>query len=349
MDRKKIDDINVESSAQVLTPAQLHAELPASDPHLEVVEAGRQTIRNILEDKDDRLFIVIGPCSVHDPKAALEYAEQLKGLADRVRDRFYLIMRVYFEKPRTTVGWKGMINDPSMDDSFQVEEGLRWARRLLLDITGLGLPTSTEALDPVTPQYIGDLLSWSAIGARTTESQTHREMASGLSTPVGFKNGTDGNILVAINAMKSSLNPHHFLGIDAAGRIAVFQTRGNPHCHVVLRGSDRGPNFDPKSLAECQKALHENKLPEKIMVDCSHGNSNKDHERQPGVFEACIEQVQAGNNALCGIMVESNLFAGNQKIPKDLSQLKYGVSVTDKCIDWETTERMILEGYSRLG
>jgi len=344
----KLENINVKGSYRVLTPDELHQELPAADQQLKVVQSSRQIIEDILEGKDKRIFVVIGPCSVHDPDAAMEYARRLKALADQVQARLYLVMRVYFEKPRTTIGWKGMINDPAMDDSFQVEEGLKRARRLLLDITAMGLSVATEALDPITPQYLSDLISWAAIGARTTESQTHREMASGLSMPVGFKNGTDGNILVAINAMKSCLSPHHFLGIDTEGRISVFMTRGNPYSHVVLRGSDRGPNYDAKSLAECVAALKQNQLREKIMVDCSHGNSNKDHKNQPAVFAACMDQVVAGNKALCGIMIESNLMPGNQQIPADLSQLAYGVSVTDKCLGWEATEEMIRGGYKRL-
>ncbi|HEX5038490.1 MAG TPA: 3-deoxy-7-phosphoheptulonate synthase, partial [bacterium] len=239
-------------------------------------------------------------------------------------------------------------NDPRMDDSFRIEEGLKLARKILLDITSMGLPTATEALDPITPQYLSDLISWSAIGARTTESQTHREMASGLSTPVGFKNGTDGNIQVAINAMQSSLKPHHFLGIDANGRISVFTTRGNAYSHVVLRGADSGPNYDAESIAKCEAVLEKNKLRKKIMVDCSHGNSNKDHRKQSTVFDHCIDQVVAGNRSICSMMVESNLHEGNQKIPADLSQLKYGVSVTDQCIDWETTEPLILKAHERL-
>jgi 3-deoxy-7-phosphoheptulonate synthase len=312
------------------------------------VLAGREAIRNILDDKDRRLFVVIGPCSIHDPKAAMEYADRLKKLAGRVKETLFLVMRVYFEKPRTTVGWKGLINDPRMNDSFHIEEGLKLARKVLLDITAMGLPTATEALDPITPQYLSELIAWSAIGARTTESQTHREMASGLSTPVGFKNGTDGNIQVAINAMQSALKPHHFLGIDANGKIAVFKTRGNPYSHVVLRGADSGPNYDPESVARCEAALKKNGLRPKIMIDCSHGNSNKDHKNQSKVFDHCIERVLEGDRAICGMMVESNLFEGNQRIPADLSQLKYGVSVTDQCIDWETTEALVIKAHERL-
>jgi 3-deoxy-7-phosphoheptulonate synthase len=348
MDLKQLVNVNVADSAPVPTPAEIQALLPASEKSLKTVLAGREAIRGILDDQDGRLFVVIGPCSIHDPKAAMEYAGRLKKLADRIKDTLFLVMRVYFEKPRTTVGWKGLINDPRMNDSFHIEEGLKLARKVLLDITAMGLPTATEALDPITPQYLSELIAWSAIGARTTESQTHREMASGLSTPVGFKNGTDGNIQVAINAMQSALKPHHFLGIDANGKIAVFKTRGNPYSHVVLRGADSGPNYDPENVARCEAALKKSGLRPKIMIDCSHGNSNKDHKNQPKVFDHCIDRVLEGDRAICGMMVESNLFEGSQKIPADLSQLKYGVSVTDQCIDWETTEALLLKSHERL-
>jgi len=348
MDLKKIINTNVEDYYLLPPPKEIQRLLPATDKCLETVFRGREAIRNILDGKDSRLFVVIGPCSIHDPKAAYEYAEKLKDLAERVKEQLFLVMRVYFEKPRTTVGWKGLINDPRMDDSFHIEEGIKLARKILLTISEMGLPTATEALDPITPQYLAELFCWSAIGARTTESQTHREMASGLSTPVGFKNGTDGNIQVAINAMKSALNTHHFLGIDADGRISVFKTRGNAYNHVVLRGGNDKPNYDPDSVRKCEEALEKEGLRKNIMIDCSHGNTNKDHRRQPIVFESVIDQVVGGNSSIVGMMVESNLFEGNQPIPQDLSQLKYGISVTDKCIDWKTTEEMILKGYEKL-
>lgn len=348
MDIKKIINTNVEDYYLLPPPKDIQEFLPATDKALETVFQGREVIRNILDGKDRRLFVVIGPCSIHDPQAAFEYAEKLKALSERVKDQLFLVMRVYFEKPRTTVGWKGLINDPRMDDSFHIEEGLKLARKVLLTISEMGLPPATEALDPITPQYLADLFCWSAIGARTTESQTHREMASGLSTPVGFKNGTDGNIQVAINAMKSALNSHHFLGIDADGRISVFKTRGNAYSHVVLRGGNDKPNYDPVSVKKCEEDLAKENLRKKIMIDCSHGNTNKDHRRQPLVFESAIDQAVAGNSSIVGMMVESNLFEGNQPIPQDLSQLKYGVSVTDKCIDWKTTEEMILKGCEKL-
>jgi 3-deoxy-7-phosphoheptulonate synthase len=314
----------------------------------QTVAQGRQAIRDILDGKDSRLFVVVGPCSIHDTQAALDYADLLQKLKKKVDDQLFLVMRVYFEKPRTTVGWKGLINDPFMDDSFHIEEGLKIARTLLNELAERGLPTATEALDPIIPQYIGDLISWSAIGARTTESQTHREMASGLSTPVGFKNGTDGNIQVAINAMKSSLAPHSFLGIDSEGRISVYKTKGNPYIHVVLRGGNSQPNFDRESVKACVKALEAEKLSPKILIDCSHGNSNKDHRKQPSVMKTIVDQVLEGNRAIVGAMIESNLFEGNQQIPQDLSRLQYGVSVTDKCIDWETTEQCLVEAAERL-
>ncbi|MFO1518637.1 MAG: 3-deoxy-7-phosphoheptulonate synthase [bacterium] len=348
MDLKKITNTNVGGYYLLPSPNEIEKAMPPSETSLTTVFEGRKDIEKILDGKDKRLFVVIGPCSIHDPKAAYEYAEKLKKIADRVKEHLLLVMRVYFEKPRTTVGWKGLINDPHMDDSFKIEEGIKLARKVLLHITGMGLPTATEALDPITPQYLSELICWSAIGARTTESQTHREMASGLSTPVGFKNGTDGNIQVAINAMKSALSSHHFLGIDADGRISVFKTRGNAYSHVVLRGGNSQPNYDPESVKKCEEALEKEGLRKKIMIDCSHGNSNKDHRRQPAVFESVIEQVVKGNESIVGMMVESNLEEGNQSIPQDLSQLKYGVSVTDKCIDWKTTEEMLLKGCEML-
>jgi 3-deoxy-7-phosphoheptulonate synthase len=348
MNHKSLSNVNVVGCSLLPTPKKIQEQLPMTEKSIQTVMEGRQIIQNILDGKDSRLFIVVGPCSIHDTKAALEYAQRLKKLSDQVKDKLFLVLRVYFEKPRTTTGWKGLINDPFMDDSFRIEEGVKIARKLLIELTEMGLSTATEALDPVIPQYISELICWSAIGARTTESQTHREMASGLSMPVGFKNGTDGNIQVALNAMKSALSPHSFLGIDPDGRISVFQTKGNPYSHIVLRGGDSRPNYDAESVAQCEAALNKAALPKKIMIDCSHGNSNKDHRNQPKVFQSVLEQVSTGNHSIAGLMVESNLVEGNQSIPKDLHQLKYGVSVTDKCIDWKTTEEMILEGYKKM-
>lgn len=340
-------NLNVISQSLLPTPAEIQNELPLSASAEQQVLSGRQQVQDILDHKDSRLFIVIGPCSIHDPKAALEYAGRLKLLADEIRDQILIIMRVYFEKPRTTVGWKGLINDPYMNDSFHIEEGLRIGRKLLLDINELGLPTAIEALDPISPQYLGDLVSWSAIGARTTESQTHREMASGLSTPVGFKNGTDGSLQVALNAMQSAANPHSFLGVNQQGQSAVIRTRGNQYGHIVLRGGKQ-PNFDSVSVKIAEEELAAANLRQAIMIDCSHANSSKDHRRQPFVAENVINQVLEGNTSIVGLMIESNLGEGNQKIPADLSQLKYGVSVTDACIDWTTTDTMLRGLHKKL-
>lgn len=345
---KQLINVNIAGSENLITPNQIKAEFPASEKSLDLVLKSRQVIQNILDGKDPRYLMVVGPCSIHDTKAALEYAQKLKVLADKVSDTIYIVMRVYFEKPRTTTGWKGLINDPYMDDSFHIEEGLKKARQLLIQLTEMGLPTGTEALDPIVPQYIGELISWVAIGARTTESQTHRELASGLSMPVGFKNGTDGSISTAINSLKSASSSHSFLGISQDGQIAKFKTKGNPYTHVVLRGGEKGPNYDKASIALCEKELEKNSLRQKIVVDCSHSNSNKDHKLQPKVLSECIDQIREGNKSIIGFMIESHLFEGNQSIPTDRALLKYGVSVTDKCVDWETTEKMILESAKNL-
>jgi 3-deoxy-7-phosphoheptulonate synthase len=335
---KKLHNLNVVAKTILPTPAEISAELPV-DPVAEgTVMRSRRALNSILDGRDPRLFVVVGPCSIHDVDAALEYAQRLKAVAAAVEDSLMLVMRVYFEKPRTTVGWKGLINDPDMDDSFHIEKGIRVARKLLLELGQMGLATATEALDPVMPQYVGELIAWTAIGARTTESQTHREMASGLSTPVGFKNGTDGSLQVAVNALKSAREPHHFLGINQDGRTAVFQTKGNAYGHIVLRGGGGRPNYDSVNIALSEQALREAGLPERIVVDCSHANTNKDHNLQPLVARDCVEQVANGNRSIIGLMLESNLHGGNQKIPADLSQLEYGVSVTDACIDWKMTE-----------
>jgi len=336
-----LENINVTSFAAMPTPAELHAKLPLTDAASATVTKGREDLRNILDRKDRRLFVVVGPCSIHDPVAGLDYARRLKVLQEEVKDTMLLVMRVYFEKPRTTTGWKGYINDPFMDDSFRVDVGMEKARQFLLDVCELGLPTATEALDPISPQYLGDLIAWTAIGARTTESQTHREMSSGLSTPVGFKNGTDGDISIAINAILSAANPHAFLGINGQGNVSVVRTRGNAYGHVVLRGGDGRPNYDSVSVTIAEQALAKAKLPANIVVDCSHANSYKKPELQPLVMTDVINQIVHGNKSLVGVMVESNIEAGNQKIPADLSELKYGCSVTDACIDWDTTVTML--------
>jgi 3-deoxy-7-phosphoheptulonate synthase len=337
----RLQNVNVAASEKLPPPEAIRRELPLTLRAEATVGAARETLVAILERRDPRLFVVVGPCSIHDPKAAHEYAGRLLGLAKRVESTLFLVMRVYFEKPRTTVGWKGLINDPDMDDSFHIEKGIRLARRLLLDLAEMGLPAGTEALDPIMPQYLSEGVAWTAIGARTTESQTHREMASGLSTPVGFKNGTDGSLDVAINALKAVRHPHHFLGITPEGQLAVFRTRGNPHAHIVLRGG-ASHNYDSVSVALCEQALHDAGLPVNVVVDCSHGNSNKDPALQPLVAENCVNQIVEGNRSIVGLMLESHLHAGSQPIPADLSQLRYGVSVTDACMDWETTERLLL-------
>ncbi|AOA58435.1 3-deoxy-7-phosphoheptulonate synthase [Acinetobacter larvae] len=341
--QSQIDDVNVQSIQPLITPAQLKLELPLNDAAYQCVLHGRETVRNILDGTDKRLFVVIGPCSIHDPVAAHEYAERLKALSEKVKDTLFIIMRVYFEKPRTTVGWKGLINDPDMNDSFNIEKGLRIGRKLLLELNQKGLACATEALDPNSPQYYQDLISWSAIGARTTESQTHREMSSGLSSPVGFKNGTDGGLTVATNAMQSVKHGHSFLGLNDQGQVSIIRTKGNPYAHVVLRGGNGKPNYDAGSVADAEQALNKAKVSNKIMIDTSHANSNKDPYLQPLVLKNITEQIQNGNKSIVGIMVESHLKGGRQDIPADLKDLEYGKSVTDGCIDWETTEQALLE------
>lgn len=344
----KLENVNVASQEPLITPEALKAEMPLSDQAAATVEQGRQAIYDIMDGKDHRLFIVVGPCSIHDVKAAREYAEKLKALADEVSDTLLIVMRVYFEKPRTTVGWKGLINDPHLDDTFDIEQGLHIGRRLLLDIAELGLPTATEALDPISPQYLQDTISWSAIGARTTESQTHREMSSGLSMAIGFKNGTDGSLDVAVNAMKSVSHPHSFLGINQEGQVSIIRTQGNAYGHVVLRGGGGKPNYDSVSVALCEQALDKAGLRNSIMVDCSHANSNKDPGLQPLVMQDIAHQILEGNKSIQGLMVESHLNWGNQSIPENLADLKYGVSITDACIDWETTEKAIRDMRDKL-
>ncbi|MDO5090656.1 MAG: 3-deoxy-7-phosphoheptulonate synthase [Cardiobacteriaceae bacterium] len=339
---------NILAQSRLLTPRELIAAHPLTDAAHRTIADGRRTVENILDRKDSRILLVVGPCSIHDPAAALEYAQKLKALAEKVSDTFFIVMRVYFEKPRTTVGWKGLINDPDLNDSFDVEKGLHIARKLLIDINEMGLPVGTEALDPISPQYLGDLISWTAIGARTTESQTHREMSSGLSTAVGFKNGTDGGLDVAINAIESAARPHSFLGIDSDGMTAITRTRGNPYGHVVLRGGNRAPNYDSVNIALAEEALAARGLTANLIVDCSHANSSKDPERQPLVFKNVIEQIAHGSRSIIGLMLESHLKGGNQSLGEDLSKLVYGQSITDGCIGWETTESLILESAALL-
>jgi 3-deoxy-7-phosphoheptulonate synthase len=342
------DNLNVLGLDEMPPPAQIKAEVPLIDEAAATVRRGRAELMAILDRSDPRLFVVVGPCSIHDPKAALEYAQRLRALADEVADSLLLVMRVYFEKPRTATGWKGFINDPDMDDSFRIGKGMRQARELLRSFASMGWPTGSEALDPLSPQYLADLIGWYAIGARTTESQTHREMASGLSTPVGFKNGTDGGLDVAINAIRSARSPHSFLGIGPDGRTAIVRTRGNRFGHLVLRGGGGRPNYDTVSVRLAEAALVKAGLDANIVVDCSHSNSLKDPTLQPLVFMDCVHQIKEGNRSIVGMMLESHLHGGNQPIPSDLSQLKYGVSVTDACVDWTATAEVLRRAAAEL-
>ena len=343
MSKASLDNLNVVAQTPLPSPAELKSELPVGAGAARTVEEGRARLRDILERRDHRLMVVVGPCSVHDIDAALEYARRLRDLSEAVSDAIVIVMRVYFEKPRTTVGWKGLINDPNMNDSFKISDGLHMARQLLLDINEMGLPTGTEALDPIVPQYLHDLISWSAIGARTTESQTHREMASGLSSPVGFKNGTDGGLEVVLNALQSVARAHRFLGIDDQGQVSVIHTKGNPHAHTVLRGGGHGPNYHADFISDCETALRSIKAPVNIVVDCSHANCNKEPRKQLLVAEDLSRQIKAGNQSIVGLMLESNLEEGHQSIPDNLARLRYGVSITDPCLDWASTERCLLE------
>jgi len=338
-----VENLRVRGVTRLITPAQIKEQSPAPDRAIATVAGARDTARRILAGEDDRLLVVVGPCSIHDPEAALDYARKLAALGEEISDRAVLVMRVYFEKPRTTIGWKGFINDPHLDDSCDLAHGIALARKLLLDVLDLGLPAATEFLDPIIPQYIADLISWAAIGARTTESQTHRELASGLSMPVGFKNGTDGSVQTAIDAMKSSRAPHSFLGIDQDGATSIVKTTGNPDGHVVLRGGRDGANYYPAQVAEAVKNLTAANLPTALMVDCSHANSGKDPMRQAEVWQNILEQRRAGRRELVGAMVESNLSGGNQPLSSGRTGLRYGVSITDGCLDWETTERLLRE------
>ena len=344
----RTQDLHVKEIVRLLTPRELKAQSPTPDAVNALVAHSRERVIRILQQEDPRLLVVIGPCSIHDQKGALEYATRLSGLQKELAGTMEIIMRVYFEKPRTTIGWKGLINDPHMDGSQDIETGLKIARKLLIDITGLGLPAATEFLDPIVPQYTADLISWAAIGARTTESQTHREMASGLSMPVGLKNATDGSLQVAIDAMGASRQPHSFLGLNEDGATSIVRTTGNPHTHVVLRGGREKTNYDAESIRAAEQKLIAEKLPPVLMVDCSHANSEKKFAKQEEVWRSVIHQRIAGAQSLIGLMVESNLTEGNQPIPKDLKALRYGVSITDSCISWETTERMLRWGHEAL-
>ncbi|HSD20957.1 MAG TPA: 3-deoxy-7-phosphoheptulonate synthase [Anaeromyxobacter sp.] len=338
---QQTENLNVAALDVMPSPDEVKQRVPLDEPAARTVVEGRRTLEAILDRRDPRLFVVAGPCSIHDPVAGLDYARRLRALADEVSRTLYLVMRVYFEKPRTSLGWKGFINDPRMDDSFRIDEGMERARRFLLDVNELGLPAGTEALDPIAPQYYGDLVAWTAIGARTSESQTHREMSSGLSSPVGFKNGTDGDLDPAVNGIVSAASPHAFLGISGQGRSAIVRTRGNRYGHIVLRGGGGRPNYDTVSIALAEDALAKAKLPRNVVVDCSHANSRKKPELQPLVLRDVVHQIREGNRSVVGLMLESFLEPGNQPIPADLTQLRYGCSVTDACIGWDTTAEIL--------
>jgi 3-deoxy-7-phosphoheptulonate synthase len=337
-------NLRVRETVRLIAPRDLKAELPMTEVSNQTVVNGRDTISAILRQKDPRLLVVVGPCSIHEPKSALEYASRLNALREELQDQFFVVMRVYFEKPRTTIGWKGLIYDPHLDGSDDIQSGVKKARELLLQITAMGLPAATEFLDPVVPQYTADLVSWAAIGARTTESQTHRQMASGLSMPVGFKNGTDGSLQIAIDAMHSARSPHSFLGIDQEGYTTIIRTIGNADGHIVLRGGRLRTNYDAESIRDAAQCLKKAGLPEVLMVDCSHANSGKQHARQEEVWRSLIEQRRGGTRSIIGVMIESNLFEGTQPISKNLSELRYGVSITDSCLGWDVTERMLRSG-----
>ena len=342
---KKTDDLKIASMKELIEPIAVIKEIPMSDKATKTVLNAREEIVRIITKQDRRLLVVVGPCSIHDVDAAMEYATRLLKLKNEVSKNILIVMRVYFEKPRTTVGWKGLINDPDLDGSHKIEKGIKLARKILLNINEMGIPCATETLDPITPQYLADLISWSAIGARTTESQTHREMASGLSMPVGFKNGTDGGLEVAINAMRSAENAHHFLGVSHDGNVSIINTKGNSYAHLVMRGGKEGPNFDVVSVGKALEELEKAGLRKKVMVDCNHANSGKDPYRQEQVLRAVLHQVNDGRKAILGTMIESNLGGGNQPIGPDM---EYGVSITDACLDWENTRRILLDAHQML-
>ena len=340
--------IHIRGTTPLISPRDLLQQIPMSVAANKIVVQGRHELIRILAGEDSRLLAVVGPCSIHDEEAALEYAEKLQAVSEEIKSTTLVIMRVYFEKPRTVMGWKGLINDPGLDGSFDIETGLRRARELLLKINEMGMPAATEMLEPITPQYVADLVTWAAIGARTTESQTHRQMASGLSMPVGYKNGTDGNLEIAIQAMQAAQSPHSFLGIDSDGRTCVIHTTGNPYGHLILRGGRSGPNYDAQNVKAAADALSAAKLPPYLMVDCSHANSDKDYTKQAAVWRDAVAQRAAGNRHIVGLMLESNLVAGSQKLTADLSQLKYGISITDGCIGWEQTEELLRDAHAAL-
>jgi 3-deoxy-7-phosphoheptulonate synthase len=344
----RIENTNIKRLTPLVPPRALKAEFPATEAAADTVVKGRTAVQKILAGEDHRLIVVVGPCSVHDVDAVREYAERLQDLSEEVEDQFVLVMRAYFEKPRTTLGWKGLINDPNLDGSYDMSRGLSEARRLLRDLAELGLPVATEVLDPIVPQYIADLISWAAIGARTTESQTHREMSSGLSMPIGFKNSTDGNLEVAVNAMLSAQSSHHFLGIDEDGLSCILETTGNAWTHLILRGGTDGPNFDRLHVANARGLLEKANLPVRIMVDCSHANSSKDHRNQPLVFQDVVAQVVDGGQGLVGMMLESHLEDGRQNLTNGREGLAYGVSITDACLGWDATATLLREAHRKL-
>jgi len=344
---RKVSDLNIASNVPLPAPALMLYEIPRTDAQEEYVDEARQQIRAVLQHKDPRLLLVVGPCSIHDRRAGLEYATRLRALIDRVQEKVFLVMRCYFEKPRTTLGWKGLIMDPHLDGSDDIPEGLRRARRFLGDVIEIGVPTATELLDPITPQYTADLIGWSAIGARTTESQTHRQMASGLSMPLGFKNSTCGAIGPALNAIKAAGQAQTFFGISGDGVASAVSTTGNPDCHLILRGGESGPNYSAEHVAQTERRLQEAGLDQVVMIDCSHGNSAKDPNRQPDVLRDVVAQRVSGTRSIIGAMLESNLVAGNQALAGPPDSLVYGQSITDACIGWETTERLVLEVAER--
>lgn len=345
---KEIDNLHIIGHEELPSPGALKSELVLEGAGLATVQAGHRHVKGVLDHEDSRLIVVVGPCSIHNSEEALEYARKLKPLADELADELLIVMRVYFEKPRTAVGWEGLIYDPHLDGSHRIDQGLHIGRQLMLSITEIGLPIGIEALDLISPQYLQDLVTWTAIGARTTESPTHRKLASGISSAVGFKNNVDGGVMVAVNAIRSAAATNSFISVTEEGKVALFRTGGNPHCHVILRGG-KSPNYDKQSVAACEQELVKAGLPENIMIDCSHGNSNKDPENQKMVLEDVAEQIRCGNKSIIGVMLESNLEAGNQPIPADLDDLKYGVSITDACINWDATEALLRDFAASVG
>ena len=340
-----LNNVNIDNVAELASPDSIKLKLPVSEKAAESISSGRKAISDIMAGEDKRLMVILGPCSIHNYELAMDYAAKLKDLKEKL-PQYLLVMRVYFEKPRTTIGWKGLINDPHLNGTYNIHEGLEIARKLLHAIAELGIPTATEFLDPIVPQYISDLVSWAAIGARTTESQTHREMASGLSMPIGFKNGTDGSVDIALNAIESSRNPQNFLGINQSGKTCVFSTKGNPLGHLVLRGGGGQPNYQSEFVDASIEKMNKRDINPVIVVDCSHANSYKNHEKQPDVLNDVIEQILEGQRSIRGVMLESNIAAGNQGMQENPADLKYGVSITDKCIDWQTTDKILLESHA---